>query len=228
MRTICTALLFTIISLNTASQDVEFKKPDYKWIKKIIEKEDSPYFYPNLFNRYLNADTSLNLQDVRILYFGYLFNKSYEPYPISDFTDSLHVILNKDTLNSDDWTKIIDYEKHVLEEAPFNIRDLNILSYAYQQKNDILSFLQSDLKMDMVIRAILSTGDGLKESTAWHVISISHEYDILSVLGFKFGGKQSLTNKGCDFLEVTENEHNIPGFYFDVNQILDKEGEAFK
>jgi hypothetical protein len=82
--------------------------------------------------------------------------------------------------------------------------------------------------LDHVIETILSTGDGKTEETAWHVVSVEHEYDILKMLGFRFGGEQTLTNKGCDYLKVEQNKHDIKGFYFDVNKILEAEEKVFK
>jgi len=75
---------------------------------------------------------------------------------------------------------------------------------------------------------ILSSGDGRTEESAFHVISVSHEYDILQVLGFEFGGQQSLTTKDCDYLAVKENEYDIKGFYFNVQMLLEKEKDLFK
>jgi hypothetical protein len=123
---------------------------------------------------------------------------------------------------------MIKYEKLILKEYPFNLRDLNMLANLYYQLGDTISSLQSDFKLQMLVNTILSTGDGRSEKTAWHVISVSHEYDILGYFGFQFGGSQSLTKKGCDYLEVSENDYKIKGFYFDVNMILQKESELFK
>jgi hypothetical protein len=228
MKTIAILVLISSLIANAFSQKAEFKKPDYNGIKKIIDDKNSDSYYPVLFKRYTDSDTTLNIQDFRNLYFGYLFSKSYTVYDISEFTDSLNLILKKDSLNSDDYNAIIKFEKLILDKSPFNLRDLSLSGFAHSRLGDTLIAKQIVFKLNMISGTILSTGDGRKESTAWHVISISHEYDILSILGFKFDGSQSLTKKGCDFLQVVENEQGIKGFYFDVNRILEKEREVLR
>jgi hypothetical protein len=219
-------LTFLVVSLN--ARDNNFKKPDYNNIKKIIQDSESEYFYPTLYDRYIKSDTTLTLQDYRILYFGYLFNENYSAYGRSNYLDSLNVIYKQDKLTYQDYSEIIRFEKKVLEEYPFNLRNLFTLANAYYQIGDTLSTIQTNYKLRMIVETILSTGNGNKEKTAWHVISVGHEYDILGYFGFQFAGSQSLTKKGCDYLEVVPNEHKIKGFYFDVNMILKKQSELFK
>jgi hypothetical protein len=228
MKKILITLLFTPILFMAMAQDPFYKAPDYKAIKKIMKDKHSENYYPRLLERYLNSDTSLTIENCKILYYGTFFTDSYSPYPQNPYSDSISSILNKDTLVQNDFEALIKYENLVLKECPFNMRDLNILSYSYSQLGDTISANRGYFKLDLIIRTIMSTGDGKEEKSAWHVISISHEYDLLRAMGFRFGGKQSLTKGGCDYLEVQENEYNMDGFYFDVNMILSKEQELFK
>jgi hypothetical protein len=227
MKNLLIPLLF-IIALTAVAQDKKFSPPDYKKIKKIIADKQSDSYYPKLMERFNKADSSLTPDDFRTIYYGYLFTDAFSPFPSSLYSDSLHPILQKDTLFNSDYLQLIKFEKLILAECPFNIRDLNILSFSYSQIGDDSSAYKTLFKLDRVIKTILSTGDGRKEETAWHVISVSHEYDILNVLGFTFGDGQSLTTKGCDYLQVQDNEYHVKGFYFDVNMLLEKEGEGFK
>lgn len=225
-------LLFVVILISLLSNIYggknKFVKPDYKVIKKEIQDENSQFYYPSLFERYQDSDTTLTLQDYRMLYYGFLFHDSYTPYGHSDYVDSLNAIFNKEIITIEDYKEIIRFEKLILDEFPFSLRDIYTLSNVYYQIGDTVSTIKLDYKLNMLVETILSTGDGKKEKTAWHVISVSHEYDILSYFGFQFGGSQSLTQKGCDYLEVADNDYNIKGFYFDVNMILSKEAELFK
>lgn len=214
--------------IDLTGQEGQFKAPDYEGIRSVMNKKASEFYYPKLMERYQQSDTTLTLQDFRILYYGVLYTDGYSPYGQSDYADSLRSIFNKDTLLISDFRLIIQYENSVLREYPFNLRDMNALSFAYYKTGDSISMNNTNFKMNRIITTILSTGDGKKEKSAWHVVSVGHEYDLLGVLGFQFGGSQSLTNKRCDYLTVQKNEYNIEGFYFDVNKILDKESELFK
>ncbi len=75
-------------------------------------------------------------------------------------------------------------------------------------------------KKEMLVKAILSTGNGRTEQTAYHVIDPIHEQDILNELGFKFAGSSNLSNALCDYLIVQPNEQNIRGLYFDISRLL--------
>jgi len=71
-----------------------------------------------------------------------------------------------------------------------------------------------------LLKAILKTGDGTSEKMAYSVISVSHEYEILIMLGLKFAGSQELIGS-CDYLLVKENDKNIEGVYFDVSRLFE-------
>jgi len=228
MNRLVFTLVFASLVLTVCGQEPVSGPPDYKKIRKAILKEKSADYYPALMERYRRTDTSLTVGDYRLLYYGYIYQAGYQPYPFSAYTDSVGSILNRDTLNDGDFGRLIRYETAILEDCPFNLRDLNILGYAYARTGDTALAVLLPYRMDMIIRAILSTGDGKTEKTAFHVISISHEYDLLEVLGLKFGGRQMLTRGGCDYLEVQKNDSHIDGLYFDVNKILEKENEALK
>jgi hypothetical protein len=219
-------ILLHILNIAVA-QETKFVAPDYKAIKKIISDKKSSSFYPLLMERFTNSDTSLTLEEFRNLYYGFLFSEKYTPYPISKYIDSCNTFLGKDTLTKEDYQLLIKFEKLLLNDCPFNIRNFNILGYSYSQIGDSVSAEQNIYKMNMIIDVIMSTGDGKTEKSAFHVIAVSHEYDILKVLGFKFAGKQMLTKGGCDFLEIKDNQYNIDGLYFNVTQLLKKENEMF-
>lgn len=228
MKKVLVSIVILFVPINIYCQRDSYEKPDYKKIEKTISDANSEYYYPDLFNRYKNSDTTLTLQDFRLLYYGFLFNDLYSVYGSSEFADSVNQTISKENLNLYDYEKLIRFEKQILEEYPFNLRDLYMLANAYFQTGDTLSTIQTYYKLDMIVETILSSGNGESEKTAWHVISVSHEYDILGILGFQYGGTQILTNKGCDYLEVVENDYNIKGFYFDVNMLLDKQAELFR
>ena len=202
------------------AQKLKIEKSDYYKIKSVISDTDSKSFYPKLMDRYNKSDTTLTKDEFRLLYYGFLFQDSYSSNGQSKFIDSLRKVMNKKSLSTSDNDTLIKYEKLVLKEFPFNLIDLKILAFAYQQKEDIDSAKLVNFKLNKLVGTILSTGDGQKEKTAWHIISVGHGYYILNFLGFKFGGDQSLTNKGCDYFKVQNNKYGIKGFYFYVNKIL--------
>jgi hypothetical protein len=220
-------LIILLVSINVFSQSEKTEKPDYKKIKKEISKEISDLFYAKLLKRFMGSDTTMSLKEKRYLYYGYSFQKSYSPYGHSDFTDSLGILLQKEQHNDTELNKIILFSDSVLADNPFDLRSINYQLYAYEKLENSFDFVKKINQMRIIIDALLSSGDGLKKKTAFYVIYISHEYDLLNILGFEFGGEQSLIEH-YDYLKVAKNPQKIKGFYFDVSPCLNSMKDMFK
>ncbi len=82
-------------------------------------------------------------------------------------------------------------------------------------------------QMNVIIDALLSSGDGLEKESAFYVTYISHEYDLIKILGFEFGGQQSLIDH-YDYLKIEENPEDVGGFYFDISPCLNSMADMFK
>uniref|UniRef100_UPI00404A128C DUF4919 domain-containing protein n=1 Tax=Flavobacterium sp. TaxID=239 RepID=UPI00404A128C len=221
---ILTFLLFSVFSF---SQDFTTEKPDYDQIEKEISNKKSDFYYPKLLEKFHKADTTMSLNEKRHLYYGFTFQDEYAPYSISDFNDSLRVVLRKENHQKADLQKIIQISNSILAENPFDIRTMNYQLYAYDQLADKTAFDKRIFQMRTIFDVLMSSGDGLKPKTAFYVINTTHEYDLLDILGFEFGGEQSLQDH-YDFLKVAKNEHNIEGFYFDVSPCLNSLNRMLK
>lgn len=219
-KILLTIPLMILFAMAGNTQDKDFLAPGYQKIKKQVSNTNSEFYYPKLFERYQKNDTTLQHKHYRMLYYGYLFRPDYQPSQSSGYSDSLRVLYQKDSLQRSDFKKIIEFEQQVLKQDPFSLRDLNTLAYAYAQHNNKSKTTRIDYKINLLIETILSSGNGLNEESAWHVIEPSHEHDILNVLGFQAAGEKSLRGKGFDYIEVRQNKYGIDGFYFNVNQIL--------
>ncbi len=77
-------------------------------------------------------------------------------------------------------------------------------------------FTKRRVQMSMIINTLENSGDGLSKKTAYYVISIAHEYELITILGFDFGGQQSLIEH-YDYLKLSENDQQISGLYFYVS-----------
>ncbi|MBO7317663.1 MAG: DUF4919 domain-containing protein, partial [Bacteroidales bacterium] len=100
------------------------------------------------------------------------------------------------------------------------LRQINILIYALKGTNHYKEAAVWQYRLDHLIDAILSTGDGITPETAWYVIYPTHEYIVLNCLGMK--GVEFVFVAPCyDYIEIEKNNRNIEGFYFNVERILD-------
>lgn len=222
-------LIVTLFFISTLfSQEINFESPNYKKISKEIKKKKSKFNYEKLFDRYSKGDTTFNLNEKRHLYYGYSFQEEYSPYGSSEYTDSLKIFYQKETLTEFDFKEIIKFSELILDKNPFNLRAINNLSFSYYNLGN--SELENSYynKSSIIIDAIMSSGDGLSEKTAFYVIYVSHEYDLLDAIGFGFGGEQSLTTNGFDYLKLQDNEFSIEGFYFEISRSLEHLNLMFK
>lgn len=221
-------VLFLIIySAEISAQQSAFIKPDYDKIEKAIKEQGSSLFYPKLMNRYLRGDSTMTIEEKQHLYYGFSFQKDYSPYGAPKFFDSLKVILEKKPHSEDDYRKILMYGDSILNKNPFDMRVLNYQGYAYEKLKQDALLEKYVTRMRILIDAIMSTGDGTSMEKAMYVIYISHEYDMLEILGLPFGGKQKLIEP-CDYLTLDKNEVGLTGMYFDVSASLNHMSKMFK
>ena len=228
MKRISTFILAVFIISNLFSQEVRYEKPDYKKIKKEIKKKRSEYYYQKLLDRYTNGDTTFSLKEKRYLYYGYSFQKEYSPYGSSVYSDSLKEYYSKDTLTKKDFAKIIDFSSALLQENPFDLEAVKNLRYSYNSLDSTELASQCNYRLYLVIDAIMSTGNGLSEESAFYVIDVSNEYDLIRSVGFTFGGEQSLIDTGYDYLTLQENKYEIEGLYFEISRCMEQLDLLFK
>jgi len=215
------------MSFLSYSQDWDFEKPNYKKIEKNIKKKKSNLFYESLMNRFQNADSTMTLEEKRHLYYGYRFDENYSPYSRSDYGDSLRVVFQKEKLDSIDFIKAVDFTDKMLLDNPFDLNAINYQLYSLEQMGNKTTFNKKATQLKTIVDALMSSGNGTSKKEAFYVIYTSHEYDLLNILGFQFGGSQSLIEH-YDYLTLVENEAKIEGLYFDVSPCLDSMAKMFK
>lgn len=213
------------ISLNLFSQD--FKKPDYDEIKINIINEESDFYYPQLLNRLKQLDTTLTSIDFEHLYYGYIFNKDYNPYSETSQEEKLSKILeSNEELTKNDYSKYIKLANQSLEEFPIDIRLMNMLAYFYKLDGQEAKFNSLSIIFQNFVRTILSSGDGSTCESAFHVISVSHEYVFLMMFGLE-NISQSLSGN-CDYMEFEKDRYQVDGLYFDISKLQAKNLEILE
>lgn len=214
------ATLFLFISLVLSAFAQDFKAVDYKAIEKNIKDPSSPYYYPALMDRYSRGDSTFTIDEVRHLYYGYVFQPSYNPNDTLSSNNTLMESLSKTQLSEADYQQIEKDADVLLAEDPFNIRAINAKLLVYAQKNNVDEYKKLVSQRKAIMDAVLSSGDGITKKTAFHVIKVSHEYDLLNMFGYKYGGQDKLSGH-FHYLSLAENRFGIDGLYFDITPVLD-------
>jgi hypothetical protein len=221
------SFLLLLLTSSLFSQIGSAGKPDYKAIEKAIAKKKSPYYYPALLKRYEKGDSTMTIEEERHLYYGYTFQDAYDPYSRSEYEDSLQRFYEMDTLVKEDYLKLIDITSRILKENPFNLNALGIRTYAFRATDQEEDFERTRTQLRLILRVIITSGDGLEENSAFYVICVPDEYETLSALGYNFSGSQTLVGQ-CDYLAIAENEENVEGLYFNISPSLNYLSKLFK
>ena len=199
----------------------EMAIPDMERIMAEVNDARSPYYYPTLVAKYNSNDTTMTLDEYRYYYLGYVFQEDYNPYRRSEFAHQIdHLYKQGRKLSVAEYENLIKFAQQTLNDDPFDLRQINILIYALKGVNRHKEAAVWQYRLDSLIDAILSTGDGMTPETAWYVIYPTHEYIVLNCLGMK--GSEFVFVAPCyDYIEIEDNNRRIEGFYFNVEHVLD-------
>ena len=212
--------VFITVHLVGISQENKFEKPDYDLIQTEIQDSTSIFYYPKLLSRLNSFDTTLSIEEYKYLYYGYVFQKEYQPYRKSSHEAELLAYYRSQNISESDYETVIQLATKAIEEFPFDLRPLKVLGYVYHLKGDEDMAQKTHNRFHGVIGAIMSSGDGKTCETGFHIISVSHEYVLLNM--FQFQVKyQSLTD-GCDYLRLERNKEKIKGLYFNIEKLFKK------
>ncbi len=218
--------ILLLVSNNTFSQERSYTIPDYNSIKKNIADKSSNYYYPKLLERMTSNDSLLSNEDYRHLYFGYVFDPKYSAYFTSPDEKKLREYYQSEKINEKDYDKIIKLAEHSLSLFPFDLRQMNFLAYIYHLKGDEVSAKNISNRFHNIIGAIMSSGNGEKCETGFHVISVSHEYVLLNL--FELQNKSQSLVGNCDYMAFEKGKYKIDGMYFSIEKILASEMKLFE
>lgn len=225
-KTIFILTVLIVVCSNAFSQERSYNIPDYNLIKKNIEDKSSNYYYPKLLERMTSNDSLLSNEDYRHLYFGYVFSPKYSAYFTSPDEEKLRKYYQSDKIDEKDYEKIIKLAEHSISLFPFDLRQMNFLAYIYHLKGDEVLAKNISIRFHKIIEAIMSSGNGEKCETGFHVISVSHEYVLMNLFGLQ-NKSQSLVGN-CDYMAFEKGKYKIDGMYFSIEKILANEMKLFE
>ena len=206
------SILLAVSAFIVNAQEIE--EPDYHKIRQAISNSRSSNYYPALMRRYCDNDTTLTLEQYRNLYYGYTLQEDFVPYKeqkkqLTDARRRFIASKGQSTLAPE----MIRIAQSALDDNPFDIPAINIIAVSYLQIGDTVQYRVWDIKQKGILDAILSSGDGEEPESAFHVIDLEHEYEVLQRLGVTVES-DSLVNDRIEYLKVKENAENENGFYF--------------
>lgn len=231
MRRSVLTLVMVLLSLVGYGQAVDMARIEFQ-----INDPSSEFYYPTLFERYILLDTTLTDKQYHYLYYGFATRDNYKPLLKNPYSDSLQKVLNtREGYTAETFLKAIEYAKKVLEVEPFNLREINVLAYAYNMLGNVEAALKESYRLKMITRVITATGDG-ESKHPWWITYNSHADDILAMRKFT-ATKTVLLSKEVMYIQaIGENRKRSNLFYFnyslqyykDPNYLLDQNGDLIK
>lgn len=208
--------LFTILSVSVLGQI----SPDDELILRNISDSASPYYYPELFARYAEGDTTLTLDDYHHLYYGYAFQNAYKPLNANTAADNILNMFNIEVKSEDERNRqILKYALQSFEYDPFSPTNINFLTYAYGQLGDSVNEQINFDRFKKVVQTIQDSGTGLKEDQAWHILYFTHATDIMALNGWQ-PATRTVVSRTTEYIPLLEKQKGKPkGYYFDYSRI---------
>jgi hypothetical protein len=218
--------MFLVCTFSVVCKAQNNAAPDYEKIGQEINSQSSVFYYPTLWERFSNGD-SLSVEEARHLYYGNFFwkNKS-NAVADSETIKKVRAFLWQENHSKQDCENVIKLVDEVIKAEPFDLRSLMCKSYAY----NILEMPQERQKVrnkiDCIINALYSTGDGVTKESAIHVLNVGNEYDILFINDFQMTSQALIEH--YDYLQIKENEYGLEGLWFDITYHLKTISDMFK
>jgi Domain of unknown function (DUF4919) len=183
-----------------------FSQIDFNKVYAQTTNERSPYYFPKLLKRFQEVDTTLTEAEYMYLYYGYTRSVHYSPMD-NDATELRSLVESKQLEEAKEKIEKLD------ENNPVNMN----LTYskglmAFMEKNDI-DAKRFTSQTRGLFRAIMQSGDGKSEATAFVITSIEDEYFILLLFKWSFTSRR--TTSCCDIFTLEmPNSFNSDKIYF--------------
>lgn len=207
--------------------------PDEEEIFDRTTASASPCYYPNLLMRYHVGDTTLTVNDYRYLYYGYAFRDEYKPLSPNDDLDRTLLVasrLDPDKPRVEDLEALIASGLAALEQDPFSPKLLNLMAYAYGALGNREQETAYYDRMEKVIAAIRSSGDGLTQRSPQHILMFDHALDVMTADGF-VPGKSRIVSRTTEYIPLVApaqvGDRKVKGLYFDYSRIYRNKPEGY-
>jgi hypothetical protein len=222
------AVLLVVIA--SAGDIAAQRVPDEDDILSKTMSSDSPYYYPAMMIRYLTGDEALTDEDYYYLYYGYAYDDSYDAHATLPGENRMLEIFAQTELPSKAQAQVmLEAAKENMAVDPFNPGNVNMMTFAYSILGDTVNEIISADRFNKIIRAIESSGTGLKETSPWHVLRFTHANDVVAAKGYEMVNRQVRTSS-VEYIQLAKNPDKIKGLFFDFGRVYWKpyEGERPK
>jgi len=191
-------LVLNLISSSVSAQKI--LTVNFEKIDQLTSSVSSNYYYPSLLKRFILEDTTLTKKELHFLYYGQIHQKFYKPQYGNENQDKLYR-----ELKNKNFDKALEYGLKAFEESPLEMKTIFGLSLCYM-------YMSNDVKMEKLMvlyyglmQTIIDSGNGKKIGTAYVVMHINDEYEIINSLN-KISKKHKLIKGITDFHKLKDKD----------------------
>jgi hypothetical protein len=221
-------ILFIFLLMSSVCYCQQVSLVDFDDVKKKIADSTGSHFYAELRKKILKSDTVLTKEDYHYLYYGFVFQVNYVPSGVSNQKKKF-IELYQDKK----YEKALKVGQSEVKRNPVDLDLLLKMSISCLEiGDDSLKHKYAKLYYS-ILDVIYNSGDGKGLGTAYVVISVNHEYQILNDLGLKAKSQQLITD--CDLLnfrkrdqEKVKGRKKLKRLFFNVRMPLLSLSKSFK
>ena len=190
---------------------------EFDTIKKHIEDNSSTYYYPRLLERFVKGDTTLYFSEYECIYYGTIFSAKYRPYGGYENEDKFF-----DYYRKGKYKKAIPFGEKILAENPVNLSITFKMIVCYSALNNpVKAQLYADRYFPL-LDVVYNSGDGKSLKTAYVVVNVDDEYEILADLELSNTAQRLVGYTDILTLDMNsqKTEEKISEMFFNVTKPL--------
>jgi len=196
---------------------------NYDSIKTNIENPKSEYYYPTLLKRFNEFDSTLTHQEYALIYYGFSFQDDY-------LKNKPDISKLNELSEGEDYDAIIKECEKILVKNPVCLQANNKMGYAlYKLGKSQTEWKKYQNRYRAIRKVIVYSGNGLSAETAFKVIYVEDEYNMLySYFETSKIYEQSLVGLCDKFIIEPSDYYKSSEIFFDISRKLLKYQEMIE
>lgn len=205
------ALFIALTFILSFSASIAFSQVDYNDIGQKINDKESKTYYSLLVQRFLDSDSTLTMADFQLLYYGATLQNNFEPDKIMEAERDIRL-----ANYSGKFLEAYQLSDSLLKVYPVSIQAYFEKAYACYNLKRFEEESYNTKRYKILIKAILSKGDGKTFETAYTANLANDKYETIKFLGLTFKEEMEVEYNGkhYDVFVLKPNKSKLKNLYF--------------
>ena len=194
---------------------LSFGQINYQQIKKQTCDTLGDFSYPMLIGRFQNSDSTLSLAHFQALYYGGVLRPDFELKKIQDAERSIRL-----ANYSGDFLEAYQLADSLLKEYAVSVQAYFEKAYACFNLKRFEEETYNTKRYKVLIKTILSSGDGKTIESAYQANLPNDEYEVLKFLNLTYKELTTLETAGSTFdvFSLKTNKLKIKNIFFNITK----------